>query len=159
MLVDEFLPLQGGQLAQLHVQDRAGLDLVDLEQRHQALLGLGRRRAGPDQRDDLVDPVDGLEQRGDDVQPLLRLAQPEPGAPDDDLDLVRHPVPDHLVQAQGARHAVDQRQHVGAERVLQLGVLVQVVQHDLGYRVPLQHDDQALARCGRWTRPGCRRCR
>jgi hypothetical protein len=35
VLVDEFLPLQGGQLAQLHVQDRAGLDLVDLQQRHQ----------------------------------------------------------------------------------------------------------------------------
>jgi len=35
VLVDEFLSLQGGQLAQLHVQDRAGLDLVDLQQRHQ----------------------------------------------------------------------------------------------------------------------------
>ena len=144
VLVDEFLPLQGGQLAELHVQDRAGLDLVDLEQPHQALLGLGGRRAGPDQRDDLVDPVDGLEQCGDDVQPLLSLAQPVPGAPDDDLDLVCHPVPDHLVQTQGARHAVDQRQHVGAERVLQLGVLVQVVEHHLGDGVPLQHDDQPL---------------
>ncbi len=111
----------------------------------QALLGLGGRRAGPDQRDDLVDPVDGLEQRGHDVQPLGGLAQPELGAPDDDLDLVRHPVADHLVQAQGARHPVDQGQHVGAERVLQLGVLVQVVEHDLGDRVPLEHDDQPLA--------------
>ena len=78
-----------------------------------------------------------LEQRGQDVQPLLRLAQPEPGAPDDDLDLVRDPVADHLVQAQRARHAVDQRQHVGAEGVLQLGVLVEVVQHDLGDGVAL----------------------
>ena len=144
-LVDELLALQGGQLAQLHVQDRARLDLVDLQQPDQALLGLGGRRAGPDQRDDLVDPVDGLEQRGHDVQPLGGLAQPEPGAPDDDLDLVRHPVADHLVQAQRARYPVDQGQHVGAERVLQLGVLVEVVQNDLGYRVPLQHDHQPLA--------------
>jgi hypothetical protein len=35
VLVDEFLSLQGGKLAQLHVQNRAGLDLVDLQQRHQ----------------------------------------------------------------------------------------------------------------------------
>ncbi len=72
------------------------------------------------------------------------LAQPELGAPDDDLDLVGDPVPDHLVQPQRARHAVDQGEHVGAERVLQLGVLVQVVEHHLGDGVPLQHDDQAL---------------
>src|SRR5437879_8720438 len=30
-LVDEFLPLQGGQLAQLHIQDRAGLALIDVQ--------------------------------------------------------------------------------------------------------------------------------
>ena len=79
------------------------------------------------------------------MRPLLGLAEQVPGAPDDDLDLVGDPVPDQLVQPQRAGNAVHQGQHVGAERVLQLGVLVQVVQHDLGYRVPLQHDDQALA--------------
>ena len=105
----------------------------------------GRRLAGPDQRDHRVDLVDGLEQRGQDVRPLLGLAQQVPGAPDDDLDLVGDPVPDHLVEAQRPRHAVDQREHVGAERVLQLGVLVQVVQHDLGDGVALEHDHQPLA--------------
>ena len=55
------------------------------------------------------------------------------------------PVPDELVEPQRARHAVDQGEHVGAEGVLQLGVLVEVVQHDLGDRVALEHDDQALA--------------
>ena len=79
------------------------------------------------------------------MRPLLGLAQQVPGTPDDDLDLVRDPVPDQLVQPQGARHPVDQREHVRAERLLQLGVLVQVVQHDLGDRVPLEHDHQPLA--------------
>jgi hypothetical protein len=118
--------------------------LVDLQQVHQALLGHGRRRAAPDQRDHLVDPVDRLEQRPDDVRPLLRLAQQVAGAPDDDVDLVGDPVPDQLVQPQRAGHPVDQREHVRAERLLQLGVLVQVVEHDLGDRVPLEHDHQPL---------------
>ncbi len=143
-LVDQLLPLEGGQLAQLHVEDRAGLDLVDPEQPHEADLR-GRRRLRPaDQGDDLVDRVDRGEQRGDDVQPLLCLAQPEPGPALDHLDLVRDPVPDHLVEAQGARHAVDQRQHDHAEGVLQLRVLVQVVQHDLRDGVALEHDHQPL---------------
>ena len=56
-----------------------------------------------------------------------------------------YPVPDHLVEPQRAGDSVDQGQHVRAERVLQLGVLVQVVQDDLGDRIPLQHDDEPLA--------------
>src|ERR1700751_5140385 len=76
--------------------------------------------------------------------PPLALRQPEPSPPLDDLDLVRDPVADHLVEAQGARHPVDQRQHDHAERVLQLSVLVQVVQHDLGDRVALEHDNEPL---------------
>ena len=36
-VVDDRLALQGGQPAQLHVEDRLRLDLVDLEQLHQAL--------------------------------------------------------------------------------------------------------------------------
>ena len=144
VLVDELLALQGGEPAQLHVEDGPGLLLVDLQQVHQALLGRGRRLAAPDQRDHLVDPVDGLEQRPDDVRPLLGAAQQVAGAPDDDLDLVGDPVPDQLVQPQRAGHPVDQREHVRAERLLQLGVLVQVVEHDLGDRIPLEHDHQPL---------------
>ena len=63
VLVLQPLALQSGEPAQLHVEDGGGLQLVDLEQRHQA----GARRFGglarADQRDDLVDPVLRLEQR------------------------------------------------------------------------------------------------
>ena len=38
VLVGDLLALQGGQLAQLHVEDGLRLDLVDLQQRHQAAL-------------------------------------------------------------------------------------------------------------------------
>ena len=116
-----------------------------VEQLHQAGAGLLDRGRAPDQGDDLVEHVQRLDQTAQDVRPLLGLAQPVRRPPDDDLDLVRHVVPDELGQVQRARHAVDQRQHVGAERLLQLGVLVEVVQHDLGHGVALEHEDQAHA--------------
>ena len=144
-LVDDLLPLQRGQAAQLHVEDRGGLDLVDVEQLHQAGARLLDRRRAPDQGDHLVEHVERLDQAAQDVRPLLGLAQPVRGPPDDDLDLVRHVVPDELGQVERARHAVDQRQHVGAEGLLQLGVLVEVVQHDLGHGVALEHQDQPHA--------------
>ncbi len=144
-LVDDLLALQRGQAAQLHVEDRGGLDLVDVEQLHQAGAGLLDRGRAPDQGDDLVERVQRLDQTAQDVGALLGLAQPVRRAPDDDLDLVRDVVPDELGQVERARHAVDQRQHVGAERLLQLGVLVEVVQHDLGHRVALEHEHQAHA--------------
>ena len=62
---------------------------------------------------------------------LLGLAQPVPRAPHDDADLVVDPVSDERVERQRPRNPVDERQHVRAERVLQLGVLVQVVENDL----------------------------
>ena len=52
---------------------------------------------------------------------------------------------DEAVERQRARHAVDDREHVRAEVLLQLRVLVEVVQHDLGDGVALQHDHETLA--------------
>ena len=46
-------------------------------------------------------------------------------------------------EVERARHAVDQRDHVDAEAGLQLGELVEVVEHDVGVGVALQRDDQA----------------
>lgn len=142
-VVDDALPLQGGQPAQLHVQDRLGLDLVDVEQLDQALPRDvdGFRR--PDQGDDLVERIERLDQTAQDVGPLVGLAQPVGGAPDDDVELVVDVVADQLVEPQGARHPIDDGQHVGAEAGLQLGVLVEVVQHHLGDGVALELDDDA----------------
>ena len=144
-VVDDALTLQGGQPAQLHVQDGLRLDLVDVEQLDQAGPGDvdGLRR--PDQRDDLVERVERFDQTAQDVGPFVGLAQPVGGAPHDDIELVLDVVPDHLVETQRARHPVDDRQHVGAETGLQLGVLVEVVQHHLGHRVALDLDDDAHA--------------
>src|SRR5918911_871528 len=80
------------------------------------------------------------------VRLAFGLGEQVPGAPDDDLDLVVDPVPDELVEAEGARDAVDEGEHVRAEGVLQLGVLVEVVQDHLRDGVPLEDDDDAQAR-------------
>lgn len=127
-----------------------GLDLVDVEQLDQALAGDvdGLRRS--DQRDHLVERVERLDQTAQDVGPFIGLAQPIPGAPDDHVELMVDVVADQLVQAQRARHAVDDGQHVGAETGLQLGVLVEVVQHHLGDGIALElhHDSQPDAVAG-----------
>ena len=61
----------------------------------------------------------------------------------DDVHLMVQVVLDHLGDVQGARHAVDQRDGIDAERVLQLGHLEQLVEDDLGDRVALQFDDES----------------
>ena len=72
MVVDDPLALQGGEAAQLHVEDGAGLHLVDVEQLHEAVPGDLDRVGAPDQGDDLVELVEGLEQGAQDVHALLR---------------------------------------------------------------------------------------
>src|SRR5699024_1839873 len=144
-LVQDLLPFQGGQSPQLHLQDGVGLDLVDVQQLDQALAGVVHRGGAPDQGDDLVQHVQCLDQTAQDVDAVLGLFQQPFGAPHDHFDLVAHPVPDEGVQAQGARYAVDQGEHVRPEVLLQLGVLVQIVQHHLGHRIALEHNDQSLS--------------
>ena len=143
--VDDLLTLQGGQTTQLHVEDGAGLDLVDLQQLLQTQVRLLGVRGATDERDDLVEHVEGLDEGPLDVGVLLGLGQPVLGAPADDLHLVVDPVTDELVQPQGARNVVDQRQHVAAEGVLQARVLVEVVHDDARLGVTFEDDDEPLA--------------
>ena len=136
--------LQGGQTAQLEGEDGLGLGLVDVQQAHEAGAGLLGGGRAPDEGDDGVEGVDRLEQALEDVEALLGLAQAEAGAAHDDVDLVGDPVAHEPVQAQGARHPVDQGEHVGREVVLELGALVEVVEDHLGDGVALEDDDQSL---------------
>src|SRR6516164_8098135 len=142
-VIDDPLALEGRQAAQLHVQDGLRLDVVDVKELDQSGAGDVDCFRRPDQRDDLVQRVQRLDQTAQDVGPYVGLAQPVGGAPNDDVELVRDVVTDHLVQAQRARHPVDNGQHVGAETGLQLGVLVEVIEHHLGHRVALELDDDA----------------
>ena len=79
------------------------------------------------------------------MQAVEGLAQTELRAAHDDVHLVGDPVADEAVDRQGAGHAVDEREHVGGEVLLQAGALVEVVEDDLGDGVALEDDDEALA--------------
>ena len=144
-LVDDLLAFECGEATKLHVEDRRGLDLVDLEQLHQTRARVLDRGGCTNEGDDLVEGVERLEVPPQDVRALLRLAKAEPRAPLDHLDLMCDPVSDELLEGEGAWYAVDQGQHVGAEVVLQLRVLEQLVEDDLGDCVALELDHQAHA--------------
>ena len=52
---------------------------------------------------------------------------------------------DDLLEIEQTRLPIHQRHHVDAENGLHLGVLIQVVQHDLGHLAAPQLDDHAHA--------------
>ena len=148
-LVDDPLPFQRGQAAQL--QSRIAVAWISSTSSRliRPVRASSSARRPPDQRDDLVEQVERLDQTTQDVRALLGLAQPVSGPPDDDLDLVRDVVAQELGEIERTRNPVDQRQHVGAERLLQLCVLVEVVEDDLCDGVALEHQDQAHAGAAR----------
>jgi hypothetical protein len=125
------------------------LGLVDRKQRDEPLAGLLGIRRAADQRDDLVERVQRFHVAALDVRVGLGLGQPEGSAPNYHLDLVIDPARDEAIDRQRARHAVHDRQHVGAEVLLELRVLVQIVQHNLRDGITLEHDHQALASTAR----------
>ena len=69
---------------------------------------------------------------------LLGLLQFEARPALDNFLLMLNVVEEHLLQGKHAGHTVDERQHDHAKTHLQLRVLVQLVQHDLGQRILLQ---------------------
>ena len=93
-----------------------------------------------DERDDLVEVVEGDEVALEDVRARERLAQLVLRAPGDDLALEVEVVPDELEQRQRPRHAVDERDGVVAEGRLQRRVLEELVERDLRDGLALQLD-------------------
>ncbi len=132
MLVADLVGLERGEAREAHVEDRLRLQLGELEALDQAGFGrLGVARAA-DQLDHRVEVVERDQQPLEDVGAGLGLAQLVLGAADDDLALVRDVVLDQLLEAQGARHAVDQGDHVDPEGALHRRALVELVEDHLG---------------------------
>ena len=126
-----------------HVEDVVGLRLGELERsRHQAGPSCGAVRRRPDQRDDGVDHVDGLEEALDDVGAVLGLLEAELRAAGEHLDLVGDVGGQQLLQVERAGDPVDQRDHVHREGGLHRRVAVQVVEDDVGRRVLAELDHE-----------------
>ena len=144
-LVDDLLALEAGEALELHLQDGLGLEDGEAELRDEAGLGLGRGLGRADEGDHLVEMIEGDDQAFEDVGPRLGLAQlvegppPHHLAPEVDEELGR------LEQVQDPGALVHDGQEDDAEGVLELGVLVEVVQDDLGRLALLDVEDDAHA--------------
>ena len=114
--------------------------------RHQPATRICRCRRSLDHGDDFVDIVQRHGQAFLDMRPLARLAQFKNGTPCNDFTPMREEAIEHLLQVQEARLTVDQRHHVHAEGILQLGLLVQAIEHDFRHFAALELDHHAHAR-------------
>ena len=143
-------PRQLGQLTQLHVENVDRLALAETELlAHESVFGGVGVFAGADHLDDFVDHVEGLQAALENVVAFLRLVEAVLAATSDDFDLVVDVAADGVAQVERARHAFDERHHVDRELALQLGVLEQVVHHDVGVGVTLERDDEVGGAAGR----------
>jgi hypothetical protein len=145
VLLEDLVALHVGEALEAHVEDRLRLHLAEAELAHQAVARGGRVGGGADEGDDGVEVVERDLEALEDVQALLRLAQLEDRAPGDDFLAMLDEDQQRVAQREQLRPAADDRQHVDAERVLQLAHLEELVLHDLGNGVALELDDDAHA--------------
>ena len=129
VLVLEPLALERGEAAQLHVEDGLGLALAEVEGR---LLQAVARRFGRGRLADGAMTASRLsmrlEQALEDVRAVLRLLEVELAAAADDLAAVVDEELEGRLEADRARLAVDQGQHVHGEGGLHRRVLVEGVE-------------------------------
>src|SRR5699024_1867671 len=144
-LINNLLALQSGQTTQLHGQDSVRLDYVNVQQRHQTFTGFIHGRATADQRDDLIEHVQRLNQTTQDVRALLGFIQTVLGAANNDLDLLSHVVAQHLINAQGTWHTVNEGENAPTTPAPQRRVLVEAGQHHARYCIALERDHNAHA--------------
>ena len=144
MAILNLLTLQGSQTTQLHVQNCLSLSLINLQELHQAATRLISGGGAANQGNNLIQSIQSLQQATQDVRLFLRLTQTVTGTTNDNVHLVIHPVTHKRIQGQGARHTINNGEHVCGEVLLQLGVLVQVVQHNLRGSIALEHNHQTL---------------
>src|SRR5207247_2238077 len=131
----------------LHFEYGARLQLAELEALHQRLASFGRTLGFANQRDHRVQIVKRLLQALQNVGARFRLFQIEAGAPQHYLAPMLEEDVQGVYQRELARLPVYDCEVDHAERLLHRGQLVEVVQHDVRYRIALQlHDDaHALA--------------
>ena len=143
VLLEDLLPLQSGEPAKLHVQDRLRLDLGEAEADHEVRHGHVGRRGASDGLDHLIQVIEGDLETLQDVGPIAGPRQFEGGAPGQHRLPVLEEVGERPLQGEDARLAVHQRQHIDAKGRLHGGVLVQPVEDRLGLGVPLDLDHDA----------------
>ena len=139
--------LKIGELAQAHLNDGAGLHLVEAKTLTQTLAGFIGGLARPDDVHHLVDVVAGDNQALQDVGAVLRLFQLKLGTAYHHLVTVIEEVLYQLLEVDSLGATIDQAHVVNTERRLQLRHLVELVEQHIGILVLLHinHYAHALA--------------
>ncbi len=113
---------------------------------NQGVPGLGGRGSCLDDPDDLIYVLEGDEQSGQDVSPLLRCIQLEPGPPLDDYGAIVDVLLQGLLEGDCLGQAVNQNHVVDAVAGLKSSVLVQLIQDhmDIESTLDLHHQADAV---------------
>ena len=166
MLLCQLQKLETDELGKPHIQNGLGLPLGEAElpdhrnellipllefefsqfSRHQGLLRIRLRLTVPEQGNDGVDEIHGLDQALLDLLLGKLLVQKVLVLGINELVLELHILPQNGRQRQRLRPAVHDGQHVDAEGILQLGLLVEDIGDPLDIRavLQLQHDPHAV---------------
>ncbi len=112
---------------------------------NQARFRVGRGRAVTDQLDDGINVGQRNRQTFQNVRPIPRLAQFEHGPASHHFTAVQQERIQDLFKVHHLGLVVIERHHVDAERGLHLGVLVEIVQHNLAGLAALDLDNDAHA--------------
>ena len=145
ILLFNLLALEAGQALQTQVEDGLSLFLRELEACNEGSAGDISRAALADGRDDGIEMVEGNRQAFQDMGACFSLLEVVARTPRDDIFLMLDIVMKDFLEIQDLRLAVDECEHDDAEAVLQLRVLVELIEDDIGVRVAAQVDDDAHA--------------
>ena len=139
------LTFQSRQTTKLHIQNCLSLRFINIQEVHQgrtSFIGCG---GAADKCNNLIQSVQSLEQTAQNMCFFLSLTQTVPSTTYNHVHLVVYPVANEGIKRESARNAIHNRQHIGREVLLQLGVLIQVVEYNLGHGIAFEHDHEALA--------------
>ena len=145
VFLEQLFAFEPGEALEAHVEDGLGLQIGETELADESAFGFFGGAAGADGVDDFVDDVEGLEQAFEDVGAGFGFFEVETHPPDHHRFAVIEEVDQHLLEVQHLRLVVDDRQRVDAEGDLELGLLVERVEQDLGDFAPFELDHHADA--------------
>ena len=142
----EFEDFELSEAGEAEIEDGLCLTFGELEALPEFIAGIRRRFGGLDDLDDLVDVADGDDEPFQNMAALLCLCEIEFGTAEDHLALVVGVIRDDIEQPHELGLAARDRDHIHAERDLQIGIFEQRLVDLFDVGVALDLNDGAHAR-------------